>query len=67
MGEICRVLQFFLGWERVIIFIYTMPIEKMLKSQQAFLTYSNQVMAPAHLPSFPAEERPEWTLPDAEE
>lgn len=59
--------SFFLGWGRVIIFIYTMPFEKMLKSQQAFLTYSNQVMAPDPLLSFPKEERPEWTLPETEE
>jgi len=44
-----------------------MPFEKMLKSQQAFLTYSNQVMAPDPLLSFPKEERPEWTLPETEE
>lgn len=28
MGEMCRVVHFFLGWGRVIIFMYTMPFEK---------------------------------------
>ena len=55
MMEIFSVLQFFLGWGRVITIMTTVPFVKMLKSQRAFFTYPNQDLAPAPLPSFPGE------------